>query len=343
MKKFYMNDKTINLNALLAIIFLINHTYAFGMKKKLALKESYNKKSFLAGEYNKNYTLLILLSKRVVPMIYEEKSLEDAVKTSLSLSATCKYLNTILSTNVIGKSCKHYDITEKNNVMKKLLLSMNDETYWYKRRAAFILVCAGADNTADEFYPLLRRAIHPTDKEMIAALFENNADPNQKRWCQEPDWFAIKDVDMLNMFIARDVNLHVEAFGCPNVLWWTLVHNPLPEWIELYLKYNVDAKKRDTRTGECILHKLVSLTWSPLKKSIDDYVRIGELLLNAAPELINIKNNDGDTALGGARKKLAYDRYMSENEKQTIIALIDLFEKHVGKAAQQFKEGLNLY
>jgi hypothetical protein len=305
MKGFYMNDKTITLNALLAITFLMIPMYISGMEKKIGLLD----------------------------LSCDGSSLAEIVKATVMLSATCKR-NQKEMPIVFGKFCKdRYDITEKNNVMKKLLWSMNDETYWYKRRAAFILVCAGADNTADEFYPLLRRAIHRTDKEMIAALFENDADPNQEEH-QEPDWFAIKDVDMLNMFIARDVNLHVEAFGCPNVLWWTLVHNPLSEWIELYLKYKVDAKKRKTRTGNCILHQLVHCAESLSIKSIDDYVRIGELLLNAAPELINMENKDGDTSLGAARKQLT-DRYTSDNGKQTIIALINLFEKHVGKTAQQ--------
>ncbi len=299
---------------LITITFLITSMHIFGMEEKSGL--------------------LVLPNELVISIIHNEKSLEDAVKIALSLSVTCKYFNTTLSTNVISNSCKHYDITEKNNVMKKLLWSMNDKMYWHQRRGTFILVYAGADNAVCEDYPLLRRAIHQTDKEMIAALFENNADPNQNN-DEESDWFAIKDVDILNMFIARDVNLHGEGSDDPNVLWYTILQNPLSEWIKLYLSYKVDAKKRKTQTDDCILHRLVHGAWTRSKKSIDDYVRIGELLLNVAPELINMKNKDGYTALGLARKELVDNVYMFDNRQQTIVALINLFEKHVDKAAQQ--------
>ncbi len=311
MKDFYMTSKTITVTALLAMTFLMTSMHISGMERTLTLPD--------------------LPHEMVIPIICNGKFLEDTVKTTLALSTTCKHFNELISPAMVGKFCKNYNIAEKNKVMKKLLQSMNDITYWNKRRAAFLLVYAGADNAVCSRDSLLQRAIYRKDKEMIAALFENNANPNQQGLYEDPDWFVIKNVDILEMFIDR-VDVNAEGYHEPNVLWYTILHHCSPELIEFYLTHNVDAKKRKTLTGDCVLHKLVCCGWSYSVSSVD-YVRIGKLLLKAAPELINATNENGDTPLSSACKRLDRDHVMSY-EKDTLTAIISLFEKHGGKIRQ---------
>ncbi len=307
-----MNSASTIANGLLAISFLMNVVYVSGMEIE--------KQEIIIPPLPYDLALSI---------IHVNKPLEDVVKATLALRSTCRYFNANILPVEIGKSCKHYDIAEKNKVMEKLLCSMNDFNYWNKRQAAFLLTYAGADNQACGYYSLLCRAIHRKDKEMLIALFENNTDPNQRRSMHtEPDWFQIKDIDIAKMFITKGIDINAEGDRShPNILWFTLLHNSLPKFIQFYLQNKVDVKKRNVDDW-CILHKFVSCSWNCLAR--EDYIKIGELLCNAAPELINAKDKKGQTPLGLAYERLNRNN-ISKSEKKTFNAIIVLLEKHGGK------------
>lgn len=319
MKDSYMNSNIVTVNALLAITFLMSSMYISGMEKKPGL--------------------LDLPCDVVISIIGEGKSLEDTVKTTLALSSTCKHFNAMISLAMVGKSCQHYEIAEKNKLMKKWLDSISELTYWNKRRAAFILVYAGADNHANEYYTLLKRAIRCKDRDMAVALFKNNANPSQKREYDNPDFFYIATVSMAETFIAHGVNLQTEGYDKPNILWSAILHNPLLDLIKLYLSHGVSTKSIKKYDGCCILHELVNfacMAWQ--RNNSMEYVQIGEELINAAPEMINTLNTDGETPIDLAHKKRKHrEPAFATNECMLYDALISLFENHDGKRAVELE------
>jgi hypothetical protein len=101
----------------------------------------------------------------ILPIIYDEKCLNNTIKSALILKQTCKHFNTMLSPETIGNFCKGYDIVEKNNTITALLKKMHPKNYWQLRHKALILIHAGAhdeDLTKPLFQqptPLLKHAI----------------------------------------------------------------------------------------------------------------------------------------------------------------------------------------
>jgi ankyrin repeat protein len=236
-----------------------------------------------------------------------------------------------------GTFCKHYDIAEKNKAMKKLLDSMSNTTYWNKRRAVLILVHAGADNAADKIYPLLWRAIHQNDKEMVTALLENDADPNQKNfYTQQSHWFDITDLDIANLFINHRVDLHINKKGMyPNIVWHALVYGYPLELIELYVNHNVNVKRKNVK-GYTIWHHYVECSLG--RSDIKNYMKIGELLFKIVPEMINTtidKKKIHDEYIHEKSRtplNLAYSRLhnslMPNKKKKVLESVIHLLEKY---------------
>jgi hypothetical protein len=264
-----------------------------------------------------SFSMMMKLSKKII-----HKPLVVQLKRSNSYCTNAEFGQLELYRNLITeKYRKRVCQVDKNKAMERLLRETNEVNYKYRRYAACVLVCAGADNTAYRCCSLLKRAIYQGDKEMIAVLFENNVNPNQRN-SEGPDWFASKDVDVAKMFISRGVDVNAEGRGKPNVLWPTISWHPSPALIDLYLKSNVDAKKRDDRTGNTILHHLVECSGIPYLKDLDDYVKIGALLLKANPGMVNVINNDGYTPLRLIRKKLKGWIFCGEKEKLDALAAL---------------------
>jgi hypothetical protein len=168
-----MHNLSVITHTLWVIFFLISHIHISGM------------------EIEKKTTLLNLPQDMIISIICSQKSLEKAIKTTLALTTTCKQFNTTISPAMVGKSCKKYDMSDKDKVMTKLLFRENSffdvsTAHWNKRHTAFILVHAGADNATYQSKNLLSPAIREEDKEMITALFENNANPNHQDYNGNP-------------------------------------------------------------------------------------------------------------------------------------------------------------
>jgi hypothetical protein len=326
-----MNSLSIIANRLLAISFLMIVMCISGMEKegRLALRDDFSQNLFLSNEMLPQDVKLIICDG-LISIFYDKKCLEDTIKAALNVRSTCKHYHAKISPVEIGKLCKHYDAEEKNKLMKKLLESMNDFSYRNKRQAAFLLTYAGADDQACSYYSLLSRVIDRNDKEMTIALFENDADINQQN-SLGPSWFRIKDIDTAQMFIAKGVDLQAGNDMHPNILWFVMYQRCSFELIDFYVKQGVDVKKRNS-DGQCILHQLVgsSYCYFTCKDSVDKekviYAKIGELLLNTAPELRNMTDCAGMTPLGLAYERLQRDR-PTGTEKKNLNAIIALLKK----------------
>ena len=263
-------------------------------------------------------------------------SLEDGIKTALQLSKTCTRFNVLLTPKAVGQACRHYSQNEKDATLKKLLWTINHITYWNKRRAASMLIYAGADNAASQTDPLLRTAVYRNDEAMIAALFENGVKPNQTIMTV-PIFFRIRTVAIAKVFRDQGVNVYAKHLpSYPNVLWYIISYNWAPQIMPFYLQSGVNAKELDSYNNNCLLHKLVSDI-----RFIDNKKQLAELLLNAAPEMVNTLNINGQTPTDMAIASREGYKKMNCEVSQEFLDVIALFEKHGGKTAQQLNDEEN--
>jgi len=335
---FYMKKIFFIIKNLLVISFVMSYSYACGMennRKRVLIQES-----IVAAEYNRKNILLSLPNEILYSILAYSvdttKPLKDIMKSSLLLTTTCKKSNTPELLILIGKACSCYGIAEKNSVMKQLLSKMNDIDYWNRRNGAFLLTYAGADNNADSFLSGLIAAIQHEDKQMIVALFQNNVSPNQQKGRNDPDFFSINKIEIAQMFIDQGVNLNVEGLYSPNVLWTCLTQNYSSGLIEFYLNHKADAKTINIVSDECILHRFARCRHRYIR-SIEDYVQIGTLFLKVAPEIINTLNRQKETPLDIVKEIMKEEKQNTYTYK-VCVTLVELFEKHGGKTAQQLKQ-----
>ena len=290
------------------------------LKKPIQKYNAYN-----AQHCNQNNILLALPKEMLKAVVSQTNPLKDGIKTALTLRSTCKHFYT-LPLEYFGEAYRHHDKTEKNKVMKELLWNMGEHNYWNVRNGALLLIYAGADNNADELFPLLRRAIYKNDTDMITILFKSGANPNQKI-LRNPNFYDIKTIDIAKIFTVNKVDWNTEGSPQnPNVLWYNIFCYPSSKLIEFYLNHHVDAKKVAS-DGNCLLHYLVSHPF-PCMYNIDDYIKIGALLLKAAPEMVDRLNNSGKTPIEVAQKKME-NRDASHPIYQANKQLISLFEEQI--------------
>lgn len=276
------------------------------------------------NEYH-NHALWLLPNELINQFISPITPLENNIKAAFVLRRTCKAFST-RSIKYFGYADKSHGKKEKNERLKKLLWKMNDPAYWSMRCATSLLICAGADNNARTDYSLLEKAIHRKDNDMISLLFKHGASPNQKNH-ECPDFFAIETIEIAKIFDANGVNWNEKGDShlYPNVLWSTILHHPSSELVQFYLEHKVDPKTISNFDNSCLLHDLISKENSYKIKNIADYVKIGKLLLQAAPEMVKHKNKYGQTPTDLAHKKIK-GFGITDSIYQIYIELIELFE-----------------
>jgi ankyrin repeat protein len=251
--------------------------------------------------------------------------LENDIKEALKLSRVSKQFNK-LSSQDIGQYLSHYSQEEKDAAFKKLFRETADSTYANKRQAAFILIYAGAH--CDLYFGL---AISQNDSAMIRTFLAHKANPNQKTGLA-PIFFSAKTTEIAQLFIAQgiDINASDECLDT-NILWHNIFRNPSSELIRLFLEHGADARKIQTYTGNCIFHHLAEIR-RVIIESHSDYIIIGELLFDAAPDMINTLNKNNQTPLDFLMT-MPHDCW----NKGLISPLIALFKKHGAKTAQQLE------
>ena len=288
-----------------------------------------------------SFSLQTLPDKMLEPILLKNINtitpLEDGIKTALQLSKTCTRFNVLLTPKAVGQACRHYSQNEKDATLKTLLCTINNITYWNKRRAASMLIYAGADNAASQTDPLLRTAVYRNDEAMIAALFENGANPNQTTDLG-PTFFDIQTAAIAEIFRYQGVDFHAKHLpSYSNVLWYIISCNWAPQIMPFYLQHGVNAKELNSYgNNNCLLHKIADSSWVIFNRK-----QLAELLLNAAPEMVNTLNANGQTPTDMAIASREKYRNMTDSFEQQyfyeFLHLITLFEKHGGKTAQQLK------
>ena len=348
----HMKTNLFFVNTFVAITFLITHANIWSMFDNHIIIDQYKKyiqnkirdsekdklHSLIATQYNSNNTFLKLpneIFQRILTLsINTTKPLKDIIKPTLLLSTTCKKFNTEQFLITMGKACKDYSLEEKNKAMEMLLKSMNSTNYHNRRHVALLLTYAGAENNAYR-ESLLENATLRSDEQMIIALFENGANPNQKNFNNNSICFAIEKLPIAQIFVKYGANLNTSGdYINPNILFACLCYNYSSEFIEFYLNNKVDVTKKDSRNNN-LLHQLAYKT---VYLPNIDYIKIGTLFIKTAPELLNALNDDKKTPLDVVKQKLK--TYKQTHSYNIQLALAKLFEEYGGKTAEQLKQEL---
>jgi len=339
----------------------------------LALQpEEYNNNDCLLTRLP-NETLIDILSHCLIKDENSKKSLKYSIKEFMQLSTTCKNFNRILTFETIGTLCKKYAQGDKNRVLQNLV---NDGRYATTRLPILILICAGADaNTRENTHTrkdahdemcirgtwlrdgnqivkvnistmqqpskvnnkingksLLGNAIFNNDAELATTLFRHHANPKVRNGFS-PLFFYAKTVEIAQMFIDNGVNLRATDIR-GNVLWHIVINHYPSDLMLLYLKHNVDPKKLSQLDGSCLLYALAK---QKRTNNTDDFLKKGELLLAAIPDMVNALNKDGKTPVDIAQESLETLQPGSETYK-AFEALITLFKERGGKTAQELAQ-----
>jgi len=337
-----MTITNITINTILTAFLLISHSHAWNMEKPTSTHKNpcraiipyveFNLKN-LIKEYNAQYNMdnspLVALAPEILEMILSKiETLHDAIEIALTLRKTCRTFNE-LPLEHFGKAYQHHDSSTKNTMLITHV-PYDPTAYWRQRNKPIILILAGAQ---DADYCLMHKAINHNDTGMITALFEKKACLNQRSY-GNPFFFNAKP-ESIKVLATHGVDFNQKGKYLPNILWSTILHNPSSELIKLYLDNNVDAEII-ANNGNCLLHYLVCHPACAMK-DIKDYVKIGALLLNKAPKIINALNDNKQTPIDAAREYNKNELIQNSDYAKANKKLITLLLQHGGKTAKQLR------
>ena len=339
---------TSTLTIILIFTVLCNAISLQAMEKIIAtneyeqyLRRSAKIKAEKAEEYNQHDGLTALhndIFNYMLPYCHtnnnaEAEALEESIKTFMRLRIVCKKFNTLLTFETIGTLCHNYAPHIKSQTFRKLIKPTYDPHDKIKHLPALIVLCAGTDiNTEIELNDLLFEAVRSNDIQVTTALFKYHAHPHIQNE-SGPIFFHAKTVEMAQLFIANKVNVHMVSSWPKTNIFWEIIKNEYPsELMALYLAHNVDAKKLRPSDNACLLHRLASL---PVNMD-DNFFEKAQLLLNAAPDMINTINNKNKTPLDIAQEEL--EKAKKDGSSETIEKLIALFKEYSGKTTQELTQ-----
>jgi len=358
-----MTIKNITINTIITMSFLIRHSYAWNMEKL----SSPHQNPYLAiipyTEFDvikliKAYTTqydspLIKLPPEILKtMLSTIDTLDDAIKTALTLRTTCTTFNKLPLKN-FGEAYQHHNLKERNEKLKKILSYQmkNSTNYYLKRNRALILILAKKENSKFDFY-LMREIIENNDQEGLTILLENGVSPNPKLcflW-KPPFFHANNNYDILQILKKYECDFNQKGFMEYE---WNVIFDSIkslqcgleitPKTIKFFLDNYVNVNAIDPDTENCLLHALVAqnLLGAPSNtklKNIDDYIKIGELLLEKAPYLVNSLNKMGRTPLDEIQRcNEANQKNKNFNHIETNKRLTTLFKSYGGITATQLK------
>lgn len=301
---------------------------------------------FPGGPYNPSFPLPcskrnLVLKQVILKWDTEVILLENNINFFMKLRATCKKINTLLTFEKIGDFCKDYTIAHKNKLLQFLTryCEINNKPL-YKR--ILILIYAGAD-LDDQVWAnhLLTHACDNNNTRLAKALLKSQEiDPNNIHQC-DPIFFAAKTIEMAQIFIDNDTNVHVTGSDfSTNILWKILCDNDPSELMEFYLQKGVDPKQLSS-FNECILHRFAELSCH-CKGDHDEFFKKGLILLAVMPkEMINTLDNSGRTPIDVAKARYK-SSFMSKDEKkensETFKKTVQLFREHDGLTAHELKK-----
>ena len=277
----------------------------------------------IAQEHNKNNYLINLSQDALGNIILSHNSIEDSIKTILSLTTTCTDFQNHIP--YMGKALRSFPQEERNNAMKLLQSQINDPNYIHKRRALSLLIHAQAEHNQKLYYPLLQRIVHSNDTEMAELLFQYGANANELDE-RTPIWFGIEGLPMLNIFIKNKVDFKTKNHCGYTIVWYSIKvsSKASKKLFQYYLKHAFSPDEID-EDGNYITHEVAKSTFSrPNLKLLD-------ILLFQFPELVNKLNKQHKTPLDIA---LSDEFVISEPIKA-------LFKKHGAKRSEELQAAKN--
>lgn len=199
---------------------------------------------------------------------------------------------------------------------------------------------------------LLERATRHSDTELLAALFERNANPDMRSVAGVPIFFYAKDLAVIQEFVNRKVNLNaIKVTDQTNVLRKALHHKYPAELLQLYITEKIDLRNISYPDNSCLFHELATLCETFSAKDRANFFRKSYLLLTNCADVLNTVNNKNQTPLDLALKILDiesnYTHLMNThrmklgkgpkgNDRQDAAKLIvNLYKRYGGLQAEE--------
>ncbi len=252
--------------------------------------------------------------------------LKEELQSAIALRSTCNFFYGKFSLEHLGKLYQHSNAREKTEILN----TRNDKNYGTERiKSLIIILSGGQNNNIYHLYRFMCDATRRNDEMALKALFKNGININKTSY-NDPVFFNAKNKQTIELFKNQGIDLNQKGERCQNVLWSNILHNPSSDLIATYIEFNVNVNSIDPSTGDCLLHFLARHPGRNMK-SVDDYVKIGALLIT--PEIINKFNNAARTPLDEAFKiinEVACPMIIEANKE-----LIGLFLQHGGKTAMR--------
>jgi ankyrin repeat protein len=327
------------------IIVLLYSTCIHAMKKKDYLDylhRNFTIKADSAKKHNDSNHLIILnkdVFNQVIAYCHVDtdnplESFEKTIATFMKLSSTCTYFKKLLSPAVIGVLCQSYPCTLKIEAFNKLLEPFYNPNQEMRLLPALIVLHTDTTRCIETYNldNLLIEAVKFNNLSLAGVLFEHHANPNVT-YDGVPLLFRITSLAMAQMFIKNNVNVHMcNKWPETNIL-WELLQNKYPaELLELYLNLRVDATQRHPNDDSCLLHRIAqphALNNNFFKKTA--------LLLKTISELINTRDQDGQTPLDIAQKSLKKAEHHNGMSHALTHLIIEL-QRYNAKTAQELYE-----
>jgi hypothetical protein len=223
--------------------------------------------------------------------------------------------------------------------------------YYKKRNRALILMLAKAEDSKI-YISLMHRTIMNNDQEGLTILLENGANPNPKGnfLCKPCFFYANNNYDILQILKKYKCDFNQEELKEYewNVIFFSIKSlqcglEITPKTIKFFLDNYVNVNAIDPNTENCLLHALVAqnlldASSNTKLKNINDYIKIGELLLEKAPYLVNYLNKMGRTPLDEIQQRNEENQKNKNfNHIETNKRLTKLFKSYGGITATQLK------
>lgn len=281
-----------------------------------------------AAQQHNSYLPLLAIPKELSDdmLVNKNNSFTESIKAMLALSVTCTHFDSKLP--YLGQLLQCYDVKTKNKALKKLLSSMNDLTYWHKKRAALLLVYAGADhNVQSSCSYLFEKAVNRNDLNMVTLLFQQGANANFiDPLLDDPIFFHAKIPEMVTIFGNNNANFNTSSELYPNVLWYLCgegTSDNADEIMQIYIDKGVDLRKMNLN-NQSLLHEMANNSMFS-----DAHLKIARFTFTKAPDMINALDKQNNTPLD-----LLIKNSWGSSRKNNLISL---FKEYGAKTAQELK------
>jgi len=314
-----------------------NNNIAYSDKKQ----KEYKKHALRLEKYNQKVPLLCLFPEirdyiiSYCFVFHEDstRSLELSMKTFMRLSCVSKYFYTFLNFERIGNLCKDYAQIHKDRALSQVARCISTYRYEAKSLYALILVYAGTDATF-EHNRLLQKAVLEDDAQFVDILLKHNANPYRYMQKEGPIFFYAQTIEVAQVFIDYNINIHVGDHIYPNILWFILNDEYSADLMDFYLNHGVNARLLSDWEGNyCLLHGLARCSYV---RDRDNFLKKGQFLLNAIPDMVNALSRSRKTPIDIVQCSLESSKeFYGEEHSIAYKELISLLKLYGGLTANE--------